>query len=286
MSTDDLPHTFNPQHHPILYHYTSAATARAILETPALWLSEYTALNDTSEFTYGRDRLISLLQQREVYVEAAARLCLTMALAGLQSNTGLMIGSLTTRPDDLGQWRAYGDSAAGCVIGIDSRFLYDRAGVAVRAVVYDPDTVDRVLKAGLTVMQETYEEHPNDIAEVMEMARWLTSDLFAIKHPAFADEREIRVSRMLVSDGHGGLADVGGNGESGKRTPSLPVETRTGAFGPTRYLSLPLTDDHGGHAIRSIGFGPAMSVGDRAANAHRFEAAGIETRISALPFRR
>lgn len=286
MSVDDLPHRFNAQDHPVLYHYTSAAAARAIVEAPALWLSESTALNDTSEFTYGRDRLIALLQQREVYVETAPRLCLAMALEGMRLNTGLMIGSLTTRSDDLGQWRAYGDSAAGCVIGIDSRFLYDRAGVAVRAVVYDPEIVDLVLKAGLTVVQESYEEHPNNIAEVIESARWLTSDLFAIKHPAFADEREIRVSRMLVSDGYGGLVDVGGNGESGKRTPSFPVKTRMGAFGPTRYLSLPLTDGHGGHAIRSIGFGPAMTVGDRAANVTQFEAAGIETWISALPFRR
>ncbi|MEQ7154081.1 DUF2971 domain-containing protein [Brevundimonas aurifodinae] len=286
MSVDDLPHTFNPRHHPILYHYTSAATARVIAKNPALWLSEYTALNDTTEFTYGRDRLIALLQQREVYVDAAARLCMVMALEGLEANTGLMIGSLTTRSDDLGQWRAYGDSASGCVIGIDAEYLSDRAGVAVRTVIYDPDTVDRILRAGLTVLQQTYEENPEDIAAVIEISRWLASDLFAIKHPAFADEREVRVSRMLVGDGVGGLIDVGGNDRDRGIMPELSVGTRAGAFGPTRYLSLPLTSDGGRHAIRSVGFGPAMSADERAAQSRFFATEGIETWMSALPFRR
>lgn len=256
------------------------------MKTPALWLSESTALNDTSEFTYGRDCLVSLLQQREVYVDTAARFCLTMALLGLQSNTGLMIGSLTTRPDDLGQWRAYGDGAAGCVIGIDAGFLYDDAGVAVRTVMYDPDTVDCILKSGLKVLQQTYKHDPKNIAQLMESSRWLVSDLFAIKHPAFADEREVRISRMLVSDDRGGLVDIGGNDRNGNKTPVLRVETRAGAFGPTRYVSLPLINASGRHAIRSIGLGPAMSAEERATHARRFEAAGVETWMSALPFRR
>lgn len=120
----------------------------------------------------------------------------------------------------------------------------------------------------------------------MEISRWLVSDLFAIKHPAFADVREVRISRMLVSDDRGGLVDTGGNDLYGNKTPALRVETRAGAFGPTPYVSLPLVNERGRHAIRSIGLGPAMSVEERATHVRRFETAGVETWMSALPFRR
>lgn len=286
MSVDDLPHRFDAAKTPVLYHYTSVATARAMVETPAIWLSEHTALNDTSEFSHGRDRLIALMQAREVYTDLTARLYLGAALQEMETSLGLMVGSLTARRDDLSQWRAYADDGAGCVIALDSAYLQEEAGVAMRTVIYEPQTVDKILKAGLTVLQQTFEEDPENADEIMDMARGVTSDLFTIKHPAFSDEREVRICRMLVPDGLGGLTDVGGNRGDRGSTPAFPVRTREGRFGPTRYLILPLVADDGSHAIRGIGLGPAMPAEDAAANEEWFARHDIPTWTSGIPFRR
>ncbi len=162
-----------------------------MLESQTFWLSEYTALNDPSEFAYARGQLFGLLQRREIFMDTIARYCVVAAVEGLSSNTGLMIGSFTARRDDLGQWRSYANNGRGCVLGLDTRYLEHDAGVAIRTVVYDEELVSRMLKLGLGVVQEQYAGQPDDPSTLMEYGRHLAADLFTIKHPCFADEREV-----------------------------------------------------------------------------------------------
>jgi hypothetical protein len=280
-----LPWGFSSDDCPIVYHYTSIEAARAMLESQTFWLSEYTALNDPSEFAYARGQLFGLLQRREIFMDTIARYCVVAAVEGLSSNTGLMIGSFTARRDDLGQWRSYANNGRGCVLGLETRYLEHDAGVAIRTVVYDEELVSRMLKLGLGVVQEQYAGQPDDPSTLVEYGRHLAADLFTIKHPCFADEREVRISRMLVRGDDGQLTDVGGNRTGGGRTPTLPVAVRSGTFGETRYVALPLTRDDGSSAIVSVGLGPTMEADAIADHTNFFTAHGLDVWKSNLPYR-
>ena len=259
--------------------------AQAMVKNRSIWLSEHTAMNDASEFAYARDRLLALIRDREVYLDPLVRYCLVFAVDGLAEGIGLTLGSLTARRDDLSQWRNYADDGAGCVLGIDASYLEHDAGVAIRTVLYDETEVDHLLRTALEVVQQQCADAPDDVATLMDFARHAAVDLFNIKHPGFADEREVRIARMLVRAEDGSLSDVGGNRTDGSQVPPLPVGERQGAFGNTKYVALPLTRTDNSSAIVSVGLGPTMSDADRARHRAFFEAQGLAVWRSSLPYR-
>ena len=71
-----------------------------------------------------------------------------------------MLGSLTARRDDLGQWRSYANNGAGCVLGIDARYLEHEAGVAIRTVLYEEALVDKMLRTALEVCRRRRRKRP------------------------------------------------------------------------------------------------------------------------------
>ncbi len=196
-----------------------------------------------------------------------------------------MLGSLTARCDDLGQWRSYASNGAGCVLGIDAAYLERDAGVAIRTVLYDESEADLMLRLALGVVQHQYVDAPGDVATLMNFARHAAADLFNIKHPGFADEREVRIARMLVRADDGSLSDVGGNRSDGSKVPPMPVAERESAFGKTNYVALPLTRPNGSSVIVSVGLGPTMSDADRARHRTLIEAQGLAVWQSTLPYR-
>jgi hypothetical protein len=256
-----------------------------MVESRTIWLSEYTAMNDVSEFSYARDRLLSLMRNRKVVLDTLARYCMGLAIEGLTKSTVLLLGSLTTERDSLGQWRSYATNGAGCVIGIDAAYLEHDAGVAIRTVLYDEAKVDRMLRIALSVVQQQYVDAPDDTATLLDYARHAAVDLFNIKHPGFADEREVRIARMVVRAEDGSLCDVGGNRTDGSAVSSMPLAKRNGAFGETNYVALPLTRQDGSSAIANIGLGPTVSDADRALHRVFFETNGLTVWNSNLPYR-
>lgn len=280
-----IPWNFSSIKNPIVFHYTSVAAARAMVESRTIWLSEYTAMNDASEFSYARDRLLSLMRNREVMMDTLARYCMTFAVESLTQSTGLMLGSLTAVRDSLSQWRSYATNGAGCVLGIDAAYLEHDAGVAIRTVLYDETEVDQMLRIALSVVQQQYGDAPDDMATLLEFARHAAVDLFNIKHPGFADEREVRIARMLVRAEEGSLYDVGGNRTDGSAVSLMPLAKRIGAFGETNYVALPLTRPDNSSAIYDIGLGPTMSDDDRTLHRAFFESHGLTVWNSTLPYR-
>ena len=199
----------------MLYHYTNIAGARGILSGNALWLSDFARMNDPDEYTYARDCFLEVYRDRPVFVDMVPRLLATSALLGLENNTKMFIGCLSPTDDDPGQWERYGDGGTGCAVGIDARFLVDWAGVNVRRVVYDRAELDRFVRAGLRMLQEEHELEPNDRDDLLELAQFFVSDLYAFKRPQHRSEREIRISRLLIRDTGevSGFSDQGGRSE-------------------------------------------------------------------------
>ncbi len=256
-----LAHFFEPGEGTILYHYTSIAAAKGILGSQALWLSDFTRMNDPREYAYARSCFLENHRSRQRYLDMTPRLVLSAALIGLEQNTKMFIGCLSPDDNDAHQWRQYGAEGTGCAIGLDASLLAAEAGVAMRRVVYDRANFDAFSSAGFEMLQTQFEEEPNDIAALRELAQFLVCDLFAFKHPDFAREKEIRISRLLVRAESGGAwLDVGGQDQLGNALPSLEVGAREGAHGPTPFISLPLQTRRG-CAIRSITLGPAIARG-------------------------
>jgi len=280
---DELPYQFDSAVEPTLFHYTNVQAAEAIVSSQSIRLSEFTAMNDPSEFAYAKGELNALLDADSPHLDFAPHYALAHAFEQLESSTGLLLGSMTTRRDDLTQWRLYGDNGQGCVLGIDAAYLEHDVGVRICRIMYDPKNVAAALKGMLTVLQEQWEEDQTDFTTLQDFARRIVMDMFTIKHPSYADEREVRISRMLNRVGNGYL-DPGGNGRGGVHVKANDVEVRQGRYGDVCYIALPLKLENVS-AIRSIGFGPCVS--DDAFNSTRdmFERASIEVWRSSIPYR-
>ncbi|HEX8480775.1 MAG TPA: DUF2971 domain-containing protein [Allosphingosinicella sp.] len=222
-SNKDMPaHFYTPKSGTIIYHYTSFEGALAILASDSLWMSDFSKMSDQSEYRYARDCYLHAYQNREFYMDMEARLAATFALLGLEENTVMFIACLSPSDDDSHQWRCYGANGTGCALGIDANLIHDCAGVAMRRVVYDRPTIERFVSAGLHMLQGQFEESPDNRQTLNELARFFVSDLFAFKHPSYAAESEIRISRLLLRDvgADTGCAEVGGHQADGTDLPA------------------------------------------------------------------
>ena len=258
-TNDAVPrHFFSPQPGNILYHYTSATGAEAILRSNALWLSEFSKTNDKSEYLYAKEKFISAYQQREVWIEEVPRYLTTIKLVTHEPATVMMIGSFAQDRDDLALWDRYADQARGCVVGIDAHWLATRAGVTIRRVCYDESDLRTFVNAGLSMLQAQYENEPENRSELEELASFFVMDLYAFKDPRFRSEAEVRISRLVIVDAAAefGLCDPGGNRDDGRKVRALAIGQRDGPYGPTRFIGLLLGDGKTQTAIKSIGFGP------------------------------
>ncbi|MBD8875122.1 hypothetical protein [Roseibium polysiphoniae] len=258
-----MKHFYEAVQGQILYHYTSVEAAEAILQSNVLRLSEFSMMNDKSEYLYAKSKFIEAYQNREVWIEEVPRFLVNIKLITHEPATVMMIGCFTEDPDDAGLWDRYADGGKGCVLGLDAYWLAERAGIAIRRVSYDPDYLRDFVNAGLAMLQSRYEENPEDRDELAELATWFVLDLYAFKDPRFRSEMEIRISRLTITDSKAeyGLFDSGGNRSDGDETPALAVQQREGHYGPVRFVELPLWEESYRTAVKSVGFGPNVDPG-------------------------
>jgi len=232
-------------------------------------MSDFARMNDPGEYHYARKCYLEARHSNLAFIDGVPRLLATFALLELEASTVMFIACFSEEPDDPHQWQRYGDDGRGCVIGFDASYLAEKAGVTVRRIVYHRDAIDAFVGAGLTMLQTEYEKNPDDRDGITELARFFSADLFAFKHPDFAAEGEVRISRLLLRDDvpGPGVYDGGGHCIDGTPLPALPVHERQGAHGPTRYVALPLARD-GQTAIRSLTFGAAVDDAEIVAFSH------------------
>jgi len=240
-----MKHFFEPAPDQLLYHYTAAEGAEAILRSKRLRLSEFSMMNDKSEYTYAKSKFVNVYQNREVLVEEVPRWMANIKLNTHEPATTMMIGCLTADGDDVGLWERYAEQGKWCVLGIDACWLAERAGVAIRRVSYDTDYLKDFVNAGLAMLQSHYENNRDDRNEFADLASMLVLDLYAFKDPRFRSEMEVRISRLTLCDSTApyGLRDPGGHRSDRKEVPVLPIRCRQGRYGPTRFPELPLWDE-------------------------------------------
>lgn len=87
-----------------------------------------TSLNDPSEMVYGFTRALPVLREHVANIHRAGQIftnnITAFAESGLvQRAAHFFVGSFSSRPDDLAQWRAYADGATGYALGFDGKLL-------------------------------------------------------------------------------------------------------------------------------------------------------------------
>lgn len=217
----------------VLFHYTDLGGLRGILATRSFWLTHAFALNDPAELDYGVG-LVSreIGEALSAYApDSAEHQALAHLSAQVHHAFGVLhhafLASFCEDGDLLSQWREYGARGGGYAVGIG---VSDRTHLGVpgtdhenptpylRKVLYDRDEqvqlVGSFLDAYLAAVAQAVQAsalrlHPDErpIAPTW-MAAHAANFFFdlavSFKHPAFAEEREWRLFRVLAS---GGAAD-------------------------------------------------------------------------------
>jgi Protein of unknown function (DUF2971) len=239
----------------LVYHYAGVSGLKGIIEDQCLWASDVWYMNDAREAIYGFDALGRALQAFApgTSMESDVRQAALDRLATMENKEDFLqsyIACLSTKRDDLSQWRSYG-RPRGFSIGFDRQTLqrlfppsleFDRA--SYRVVAYDDGVQNGMLADTLHLMVSRVPA----VAPAADAAgiAWLfilESLLLApsFKDKAFNDEDEIRLQVLH-------------NPETG---PWSELKFRDGLMGLTPYVELSLKDPDGEMScLREIVVGP------------------------------
>lgn len=106
---------------PILYHYTDDRGLRGIIETGKIWLTDIFALNDPAELRHGIEhaiqRIRELARTGKPELKLFADRFAEIRKGGIERSAHYFVACMSTRGDDLGQWRAYADDGRGFALG-------------------------------------------------------------------------------------------------------------------------------------------------------------------------
>jgi hypothetical protein len=133
---------------PMIYHYTTDAGLRGIIESGKLWLTDVFNQNDPSELRHGLSPAIEMLaesvDEKRGEIKLFGENIAAMLRGGVEDVAHFYVCCFSKAQDDLGQWRAYAGNGRGYAIGFDARMLEkafgnERRGNMAFPVTYDED---------------------------------------------------------------------------------------------------------------------------------------------------
>jgi len=116
---------------PVVYHYTTDAGLRGILQSGRIWLTDIFSLNDPSELRHGLSRAQAILNQKAASGPPESKMFAKDFASldkGLDRAAHYFVCSFSEAGDDLGQWRAYADNGRGYALGFDAKALEEAFG--------------------------------------------------------------------------------------------------------------------------------------------------------------
>jgi hypothetical protein len=280
---------FKPTRDELIHHYCGAEAFQQIIRSRTIWHTAYSALNDATERKWGFD-------QFEDAAEKLRKVCggefidrITEIVRLAQHHSVAMISSHSLNGDLLSQWRAYADDGRGFAIGFSAkelempakplRVLYDRAAQR-HELTNNIRHVFDVEKGFGFKYDEKFRRH------------WFNFglDLCAYKHPAFAEEMEIRrvhISAFALSENEKRIIPLGAiDGDGVRRSALVEIKYRVRNGVQVPYVALDMTDGGRNAPIKEIVLGPKNP--DREANVEMFLASvgwnGIKVRRSDAPY--
>lgn len=267
-SSDELAALVGPP--PVLYHYTSSGGLQGILETGGLWATDLRYLNDTNEYRLGRDRIVPAFREHVLKIDDSrtAKGILT-SLVDHELVRNFYVTCFCEDGDSLGQWRGYA-APGGYALGFDTQVGTNavRRPLDYRRVYYDGPVLESLVDGWARLSAEEffrafdadYRENLRKSAfadefDVDEVASrlYMFSNIYmyrlelmsaAIKHHAFAEEREWRI--------------IAGVYEYVVASPKPYF--RQGPLGLTPYVLVDMKCDNGLLPLKEIIVGPGSNM--------------------------
>ncbi|PNY79412.1 DUF2971 domain-containing protein [Deinococcus koreensis] len=206
-----------------VFHYTTAAGLKGIVETNSLWATSANFLNDKEEIVHGikeKNRVVDeILEQPRTdptYKEFVASL---KSDEDDESANSTYLICFTNNGDQLSQWRGYGSTSVGFCIEFDIDKLGEFFNSAQRANMIILNIFDNVMysrpeKSALlrNIIQEYYDKLiefgvSEDATCSNHCLRFLSDYLGLLKNYNFREESEVRASFGILDFlGHEGLS--------------------------------------------------------------------------------
>lgn len=194
----------SPKSYPdIVYHYTDAAGLNGILRSQKLWATEFRFMNDESEIQLGMRRAIAEIDRQldgsKDELKKAFLLTLKDHCETDSAYTSYVV-SLTSRKDDLSQWRGYASDGYGFSIGFDCAAIKDRLPsrqFSFGEIGYNARAHDRLVKEAIQEFWENFSEGFENERLLLESCEELESVISSYcaryKHSSFKMEDEWRI---------------------------------------------------------------------------------------------
>jgi hypothetical protein len=211
----------------LIYHYCSAETLLAILQTGTLRLADVSEMNDALEREWGLGLLEEAIAARNGNVPPVVLQTIQLAMASARVESMCLASCFSTKGDLLSQWRAYATNGAGFAIGLDP-YALKGLPVTLLKVCYNREKQIESVEDGLDAVLELYSElwasaaispgeDPSSVAPsptageltpgqhlrlegFVRAAQFLAYDLVAFKSEAFEEESEVRVVHFAHVD--------------------------------------------------------------------------------------
>jgi hypothetical protein len=202
-----------------VWHYTTGAGLIGILQSGQLFATQVACLNDSSETLYAQRLYKAALS--EIQKQYAGNTAVKALYEHFQSEfqddstpaasspSKFFVACLTTKGNDLSQWRAYAEQGGenGYAIGFRVGGLFGGLQRLVAKVNYDRDLhitlAKEVADATITYFLKGLQNDPSRSAELWaeEFFQAWDEDIYRlsplIKDPGFRDEEEVRIIHEL-----------------------------------------------------------------------------------------
>jgi hypothetical protein len=196
----------------VLYHYTDTKGFMGIISKNTLWSTRIDFLNDSSEIPYARqlfEKRIAHHRQKCDDDEGKLLDWITAHYDFVREYFKVYAISLSSRHDDLSQWRGYADRLGGYSIGFDfttiplATSLFEaRKELEPRIVemTYQPDKqieclddmIEQVLGLYRSLVTKASEDTIGNLRRFIsqDVINLVADNFIRFKNPAFADEKE------------------------------------------------------------------------------------------------
>lgn len=205
-----------------LYHYTTVAGLKGIIESESIWFTDFRHLNDPSEIEHGIELCRDVIRLRKPGKDGQVEMFLDgladfMRLDNISMWLQYFIGSFSQASDDLGQWRAYGDNGRGVSVGFaphlfsiaNTTDMKPNEAAFVGPVIYDLDAAssrhDRAIEMAEGIFFDVANAHGDILVNKDIKIRFMQDFARAViaspliwncltsKHPAYTHEQEVRL---------------------------------------------------------------------------------------------
>lgn len=182
----------------VLYHYTSLEGFMGIINSRAVWMTEFAYLNDRKEVSHGLELLLETVNSilKSEQNTDVRDLLTTWSESLAETPNRVCITSFSTDADSLSQWRAYGPIAVGFPVRPLSLHV-DQA--RLQQVEYNPETQSKLVQIYIYHLIAAYvadlqDGHLEQVPDLYQKSDRLLELAVFFKDPAFRTENEYRLA--------------------------------------------------------------------------------------------